>query len=97
MAVKGKTATLKYKKLKKKAQTLSVSKVITFTKKGQGAITYTKASGNKKIIINKKNGKISVKKGLKKGTYKVKVKVAAAGNNNYKATVKTITVTIRVK
>lgn len=97
LAVKGKTATLKYKKLKKKAQTLSVSKAITFTKKGQGAITYTKASGNKKIIINKKNGKITVKKGLKKGTYKVKVKVAAAGNNNYKATVKTITVTIKVK
>ena len=41
------------------------------------------------------NGKVTVKKGLKKGTYKVKVK--AAGNKNYKAATKTVTFKIKVK
>ena len=35
--------------------------------------------------ISKKTGKLVIKKGLKKGTYKVKVKVKASGNANYKA------------
>ncbi len=42
---KGKTVTVKYSKLKKKTQKLAVSKVITFTNKGYGTKTYTKASG----------------------------------------------------
>jgi len=98
LTIKPKTATVKYSKLKKKAQTLAVAKVITFAKKGQGTMTYTKASGNKKITINKRTGKVTVKKGLKKGTYKVKVKVKAAGNANYKASAwKTVTFKIKVK
>lgn len=43
------------------------------------------------------NGKITIKKGLKKGTYKIKVKVTAAGNKSYKSAVKTVTVKIVVK
>ena len=82
--VKGKSVTLKYKKLKK-TQRLKVAKVIKFNNKGQGTLTYTKVSGNKKITINQKTGKVTVKKGLKKGTYKVKVKVEAAGNDTYLA------------
>ena len=98
LAVKGKTATVKYKKLKKKYQTLKVSKVIKVTKKGQGKLTYKKVSGNKGITINKKTGKVTVKKGLKKGTYKVKVKVRAAGNKNYKASAwKMVKITIKIK
>ena len=98
LAVKGKTATVKYKKLKKKAQSLKVSKVIKVTNKGQGTRNYAKVSGNKKITINKKTGNVKVKKGLKKGTYKVKVKVRAAGNSTYNASVwKNVTFKIRVK
>ncbi|MBQ9014696.1 MAG: leucine-rich repeat domain-containing protein [Firmicutes bacterium] len=98
LAVKAKKATVKYSKVKKKAQTLAVSKVISFTKKGQGTVTYTKTSGNKKITISKTTGKLTLKKGLKKGTYKVKVKVTASGNSNYNASAgKTVTVTIKVK
>ena len=97
LSVKAKTATVKHSAVKKKAQTLAVGKVITFTKKGQGKLTYTKASGNKKITINKKTGKVTVKKGLKKGTYKVKVKVKAAGNKTYKAVTKAVTIKIVVK
>ena len=98
LSIKGRTVKVKYKKLKKKNQKLAVTKVIKFTKKGQGKMTYTKASGKKKITINKKTGKVTVKKGLKKGTYKVKVKVKAAGNANHNAsTWKTATFKIKVK
>ena len=51
----------------------------------------------KKIVINSKTGNITVKKGLKKGTYKVKVKVTAAGNTDYKKVTKTVTFKIKVK
>ena len=98
LSVKGKTATVKYKKLRKKNQYLSVSKVISFTKKGQGKMSYAKVSGNKKILINKSTGKVTVKKKLKKGNYKVKVKVMAAGNDQYKPSAwKTVTFRIKVK
>ena len=41
---------------------------------------------------------MTVKKGLKKGKYKVKVKVTAAGNANYEASgAKTVTFTVKVK
>ena len=98
LTIKAKTVKVKFSAVKKKAQTLAVSKVITFSKKGQGTLSYAKVSGNKKITLNKKNGKVTVAKGLKKGTYKVKVKVKAAGNANYKASAyKTVTFKIQVK
>ena len=64
--------------------------------KNCGKVTYKKASGNGKITVNSA-GKFTVKKGLKKGTYKIKVEVTAAGNTTYKAVTKTVTVTIKVK
>ncbi len=98
LKVKAKTVKVKFSKLKKKAQKLKVTKVVKFTKKGQGTLTYKKVKGNKKITINKKNGKVTIKKGLKKGTYKVKVKIKAKGNANYKASAfKTITFKIKIK
>lgn len=98
LKIKAKTATVKKSAVKKKTQYLGVTKVITFTNKGQGSRTYVKLSGNKKITIAKTTGKVTVKKGLKKGTYKVKVKVKAAGNAAYKASAwKTVTFTIKVK
>ena len=85
LKIKGKTATIKYSKLKKKNRKLAVKKVIKVVKKGKGKLTYKKVSGSKKITINTKTGKVTVKKGLKAGKYKVKVTVKAAGNKNYKA------------
>ena len=96
MTVKGKTAKVKYKKVRKKNQALSRSKVLTVSK-AQGTVTYAKSSGNKKITINKKTGKVTVKKKLKKGTYKIKVKVTAAGNSNYQTLTKTVTFKVKVK
>ncbi len=96
LSVKGKTATVKYSKLKNKSQVLKVKKVISTTKKGQGKITYTKVSGNKKISVNKTTGNATIKKGLKKGTYKVKIKVRVAGNENYEPSKITVIVKIKV-
>ncbi|MBR3738059.1 MAG: hypothetical protein IKN26_04905, partial [Eubacterium sp.] len=91
----GKTATVKFKNLKKKNQTVSQKNAFSVSK-AQGKVTYKKSSGNKSITVSSA-GKITVKKGLKKGTYKIEVKVTAAGNNTYKKGTKTVTVTIKVK
>ena len=98
LKIKAKTAKVKFSKLKKKTQKLKVTKVVKFAKKGIGTLTYKKVKGNKKITINKKTGKVTIKKRLKKGTYKVKVKIKAKGNANYKASsFKTLTFKIKVK
>lgn len=92
ITVKAKTITAK------KAKTMTFAKNKAFTiKNAKGTVTFKKLSGNSKISVNKKTGKITVKKGLKKATYKIKVKVTAKGNKNYKAGSKTVTVKIKVK
>jgi hypothetical protein len=91
MTVKAKTVKAKAKKktIIKKAKAFTV-------KKAQGKVTFKKTSGNKKITVSKA-GNVTVKKGLKKGkTYKVKVKVKAAGNDNYKSAAKTVTLKVKV-
>ena len=95
MTVNPKTCKVRYAKLKKATQKLAVSKVLT-VKKAAGAVTYTKRSGNKKITIAYKTGKVTVQKGLKKGTYKVKVLVQAAGNDRFIAGYKMVTFKIKV-
>jgi len=95
LKVKTKTVTIKVKTLKKKAQAVNVKKAFAVSK-AKGAVTYTKAGGNKKITIAKA-GKITVGKGLKAGTYKLKVKVKAAGNGSFKPLTKTVTVKIVIK
>ena len=95
MVAKGKTKTVKYATLKKKSVTIARKDAVSVTK-AKGKVTYKKSSGNSKITVSSA-GKITVKKGLKKGTYKVKVKVKAAGNATYKSKTVTRTVTIKVK
>lgn len=92
LKINGKTAKVKYTKIKKKAQILAVTKVIKFDRNGQGKMSYKISSVKKKskefkgkITINKNTGNVKVNKGLKKGTYIVKAKVRAEGNANYKA------------
>lgn len=96
LKVMGKTVEVKCSSLKKKARTLSVTKVIAFTKKGKGTLTFTKISGNRKISINNKTGKVTLKKGLGEGTYKVKVRIRAGGTGNYRAKEKTVTFKVTV-
>ena len=105
LKVKGKKASVNYGKLTKSAQTLKVAKVIKFTKQIKDKKTYKLSSAKKGkksfkeyFKIHKTTGKVTVKKGLAKGTYKVAVKVKAAGNKNYKASGnKTVTFTVKVK
>ena len=95
MQVTAKNVTVKYKKLKKKNQTVQMKKAFT-VKGSKGKITFQKVSGNKKIRISKE-GKIILKKGLKKKTYDVKVKVTAAGNSWYANGSRIVTLKIRVR
>ena len=93
MTVKAKACSAKAKK------NTTIKKAKAFTiKNAKGKVTFKKASGDKKITINKKTGNITVKKGLKKGkTFKLKVKVTAAGNTAYKPVTKSVTVKIKIK
>ena len=105
LSAKGKTAKVKFRKLKKKTRKLSVSKIITLTEKGHGKISYKlvsakkgKKSFKKYFKISASTGKLTVKKKLKKGTYKVKVRVQASGDKMFRASpVKTVTIKIKVK
>lgn len=63
----------------------------------KGTVMYKKVSGSKRLTINKKTGKVTIKKGTKIGAYKIKVKVRAAGTSNYKAKSVTKCVTIVVR
>lgn len=97
MKLKTKTATVKRSAVKKSAQKLARSKVLTFTASAKGKVTYTKRSGSGKLSIAKSTGTITVKKNTKKGTYSIKVRVKAAGTGSYKALSKTVTLKVRVK
>lgn len=99
-AVKGNTAKISYKKLKKKAQTLAVSKAIAgvSTPGSTGKFIFTKESGDKAISVNPDTGKITIKKkGLKKKTYSVRVKVSISDNMNYGYEAQEKTVTFKIK
>ncbi len=95
MAVKAVRRTAKQATLKKKAVT--VARPIKFAKAAKGKVTYAKASGSARLTVNKTTGKVTVKKGTKKGTYAIKIKVKAAGTYQYKAKAKTITCKVTVK
>lgn len=98
LTAKGKTVKKSYKKVRKAKQTIKAKSAFAVSK-NKGAVTYkvkkydTKAK--KKITVSQK-GVVTIKKGLKKGTYKVKVSVSAAGNKNYKKLTKTVTLTVKI-
>lgn len=79
------TKKLKATKVKKKAQSFTIK-----TTQAQGKITYK--SSNKKVKVTSA-GKVTVKKGTKKGKYKITV--IASGNGNYKNGVKNVTIIIK--
>lgn len=89
--VKTKVTTKSYTftSLKKKAASFTIGA------SGQGTISYkvvkAPSKASKYITVDKK-GKVTVKKGAKIGTYVVRV--SAAGNNNYKAATKDVTVKV---
>ena len=82
----------------KKATTISAKKAFKVVENASnGKVTYAKKSGNKKIKVAA-NGKIKVKKGLKKGKlYKVKVLATSAKTQNYNAASTMVTIKVKVK
>lgn len=98
---KGKTVKVKYKALKKKKKTVKRKKYMKLSGT-KGKVKYTIKSIKKKKFkkffkINTKTGKLTIKKKLKKGTYKVRIRVSAAGNASYLRASKTVTVKVKVK
>ncbi len=96
MKTKAKVAAFKYAKVKKKAQAFTISKYVKISN-AQGKVTYVKVGGTKKISLNSKTKKIKIKKGLKKGKYKIKIKVTATGNSYYKPISKVVTLIVKIK
>ena len=87
--VSGRTATVKYSKLKKNEQTLAAAKVFRFTDKSDEELKFTLVSaetGAKTFIkyfkVNSATGKVTIKQGLKEGTYIVKVNIGPAGEDD---------------
>ena len=87
------TKNLSYNTLKKRAQVFTLGTSVN----SKGTLTYKKLSGSSAVSVNSKTGKLTVKKGLKKGTYRVKVQIKSAAKGNYTAGSITVTVTVRVK
>jgi hypothetical protein len=59
-------------------------------------LTFSKVSGNAKITVTSA-GKVTVKKGLKAGTYTLKVRATKAGTKNYAKATKTKSIKIVIK
>ena len=100
MKLSGKTATVKYSDVKGKAQTIKRANVITVSQ-AKGTLAYKLSSvSNSKFknyfAVNSKTGDVTVKKGLAKGTYTIKVTVKAAGNSNFNALTKAVSFKVKV-
>lgn len=94
MVVNKKTVTYKASDLKKKAKKIKLQ--VKLKKKLKGAtITFKvkKAKANAKYIKVNKKGVIKLKKGIKKGTYKVKV--IASAYNQFKKLKKVVKIKIK--
>ena len=85
-----KIKTYKVKNLKKK----SVSFNLKAKASGKGKLTYKVVkSKNSKYITVSKIGKVTLKKGIKKGTYKIII--TAANTTKYKKAIKTISIKVK--
>ncbi len=98
------TCNIKYSNLAKKDLSIKQTQIYNITKKGQGNISYTLSSAKNgktnvksSFAIDRKTGMLTVKRGLKKGTYSVTIKVTDAGDNNYIKTEKKLTISVKVK
>jgi len=99
MTARGKTVKIKSKaKALKKTVKISPKKAYTI-KNPIGSPTFKKVKANKssgKFRVNAKTGQITVKKGLKRGTYKLTVRISAPGNDNYGPLTKNVVIKIKI-
>ena len=89
-------ASAKAQKVKYSKSKQTITGAIT-VKNNEGKVTYAKKSGSRYLSIASKTGKITIAKKTPKGKYSIKVNVKAAGDDNYKAGTKTVTVKVTVK
>ncbi len=94
MTAKGKTVTVKSGKLKKKSVKIKRGKAFSI-KNAIGKVTFSKKKGVSSFKVSK-NGTITIKKGLKKGTYKVYVYVKASGTSEFESKTVGVAVTFRI-
>lgn len=81
------------KALKKRAQSFSLK-----VSGAAGAKTFEKVSGSSRLVLNGSTGKVTVRKGTPKGTYKITVRVSCKATSGYEAAVSAQrTVTVRVR
>ena len=96
MKAKGKTIRLKAADLRGRKVMIKKTKAFKI-KSANGKVTFAKGSMDaKKFSLNRKTGEITVSRGVRKGTYKLTVKVKAAGNKYYRKLTKKVKVTIKV-
>ena len=101
LSVRGKKTNLKARKLKKKSQKIARGKVMV-VRNPQGRVTFrllkvSKSRFKKYFKINGRNGVVTVKKKLKKGTYTIRCRVTASGNEAYKSGSRVVSFKITVK
>ena len=101
MIARGKRAKLNYRKLRKKAQKLSRTKVMT-VRNAKGRVRYKllsvrKSKYKKFFKVNSRSGTVTVNKKIRKGTYTVKCRVSASGNKDYKGISKTVSFKVKIK
>jgi hypothetical protein len=93
LTVKAKKVVVKLGNAKKK---VIAAKNAFKVSSANGKVTYKKTKGSAKISVAK-NGKVTVKKGLKPGAYVVRVKVTAAGDAKHKAASKVVKLAVSIK
>lgn len=93
---KKKTVTVQASKVRKKAYKTASNVSVSGA---QGKLAYTNVSTDKKakkFLVEAKTGKVTVPKGTKRGTYKIKVRVSAAGDATHKSGAKVVSYSIKV-
>ena len=99
--LKARKINVKRSVLKKVPIVMPIGKAIV-VQNSVGNITYKivkveKKAAAAKFAVNNKTRKLTIKRGLKKGSYKVTFKVTAAGNDKYDQDTKNVTVPVTVK
>lgn len=90
-APKTRSFTLKASALKTRARSLAGWGCVAKTQ-----LSYAKTGGSSRLSVNAKTGRVTMKKGTKRGTYVIRLKVRAAQTSVYKAATERYKLTVRV-
>ncbi len=82
LTAKGNTCTVKASALKRRKVLITENAAFTIPD-SVGINTYKRLSGSAELSLNEKTGFITVKKGTKAGTYSIRVRITAGGDDWY--------------